>query len=813
MKATLERIISSSVTTIVLLLIYALGMAVATFIEKYHGTVAAKAMVYYSPLFFFLQFLMVANFVAIVIKHQLLQRCKWGLMVTHVAFIIILLGALVSHLFGEEGILHLREGESSDRIAIRTSDQTIYHTLPFSVELVNFTLTRYPGSASPSAYESELLVHVDGQSRQARVFMNNVLDVKGYRFFQASYDQDEQGTILSVNRDVAGRNITYTGYAILVIGLILCLVGKKSRFMRLGRQLKELRGSSATAVFLSFFFLSFFTLNAQDTSTSMMDAVQKYIINPEHAAKFGALPIQSGRGRMLPINTFSSEVLRKLHKSDTFGALNSDQFILSVLSLPEMWMRIPFIAISNSELANYYDLTDKECAYMEVFDSNGHYKLQQKLEEAYNKMPAEQTRFDKDLIKLDEQINIFHQLVNYQMLNLFPKEDDPSHSWYAPGDDLSVFSGKDSMFVANILPWYIEEVQAAMKSGDWSKADEVVGMISTYQQAKNKTLDISPEKIQAEIEYNQMDVFRQCKKGYLILGGLLLVFAFIALFKRGKWITYTTWILSFCILMVFLFHMYGMGMRWYIAGYAPWSNSYETMVYVAWATVFAGLLFARKSLLTFALATLFGGIILFVSGLSWMDPQINPLVPVLKSPWLMFHVAVIVGAYGFFGISCLIGLTNLILMSLSGKKNGGLLKDRIHELSIVNEMSLLVGLALMTIGTFLGAVWANESWGRYWGWDPKETWALITMVAYAIVTHLRLIPKCNNLWLFNLSSVIAFYTVLMTFFGVNYFLSGMHSYGQNDNVNGIFIYLYLSIILVAVIGFISFRKKTNYINV
>lgn len=813
MKATLERFISSSVTTIVLLLIYALGMAVATFIEKYHGTVAAKAMVYYSPLFFFLQFLMVANFVAIVIKHQLLQRRKWGLMVTHVAFIIILLGALVSHLFGEEGILHLREGESSDRIAIRTSDKTIYHTLPFSVELVNFTLTRYPGSASPSAYESELLVHVDGQSRQARVFMNNVLDVKGYRFFQASYDQDEHGTILSVNRDVAGRNITYTGYAILVIGLVLCLVGKNSRFMRLGRQLKELRGKVVMAICLGFSFLPSFSLNAQETPASMRDVVQKYIINPEHAAKFGALPIQSGRGRMLPINTFSSEVLRKLHKSDTFGTLNSDQFLLSVLSLPEMWMRIPFIAISNSELANYYDLTDKECAYMEVFDSNGNYKLQQKLEEAYNKMPAEQTRFDKDLIKLDEQINIFHQLVNYQMLNLFPKEDDPSHSWYAPGDDLTVFSGKDSMFVANILPWYIEEVQAAMKSGDWSKADEVVGMISTYQQAKNKTLDISPEKIQAEIKYNQMDVFRQCKKGYLILGGLLLVFAFIALFKREKWITYTTWILSFCILAVFLFHMYGMGMRWYIAGYAPWSNSYETMVYVAWATVFAGLLFARKSLLTFALATLFGGIILFVSGLNWMDPQINPLVPVLKSPWLMFHVAVIVGAYGFFGISCLIGLTNLTLMSLSGKKNGGLLKDRIHELSIVNEMSLLVGLALMTVGTFLGAVWANESWGRYWGWDPKETWALITMVAYAIVTHLRMIPKCNNLWLFNLSSVIAFYTVLMTFFGVNYFLSGMHSYGQNDNVNGIFIYLYLSIILVALIGFISFRKKTNYINV
>lgn len=813
MKATLERFISSSVTTIVLLLIYAFGMAVATFIEKYHGTVAAKAMVYYSPLFFFLQFLMIANFVAIVIKHQLLKRRKWGLMVTHVAFIIILLGALVSHLFGEEGILHLREGESSDRLAIRTSEQTTYHTLPFSVELVNFTLTRYPGSSSPSAYESELLVHVDGQTRQARVFMNNVLDVKGYRFFQASYDQDERGTILSVNQDVAGRNITYTGYAVLIIGLILCFVDKNSRFMRLSRLLKEARGSVVAAVLLGSVLFFSSSLNAQGMSSSMTDAVQKYVISPEHAAVFGTLPIQSGKGRMLPINTFSSEVLRKLHKSDTFGSLNSDQFLLSVLVLPEMWTRVPFIALSNSELANYYDLTDKECAYMEVFDSNGQYKLQQKLDEAYNKMPAEQTRFDKDLIKLDEQINIFHQLINLQMLNLFPKEDDPNHTWYAPGDDLSVFSGKDSLFVSNIITWYIEEVQSALKSGDWSKADEIVGMISTYQQAKNKTLDISPEKIQAEIRYNQMDVFRQCKKGYLILGGLLLVFAFVSLFKRERWIKYTTWVLSAGILIVFHFHMYGMGMRWYIAGYAPWSNSYETMVYVAWATVFAGLLFARKSLLTFALATLFGGIILFVSGLSWMDPQINPLVPVLRSPWLMFHVAVIVGAYGFFGISCLIGLTNLVMMSVTGKKNVGMLKDRVRELSIVNEMSLLVGLALMTIGTFLGAIWANESWGRYWGWDPKETWALITMVAYAVVTHLRLIPGCNNPWLFNVSSVVAFYTVLMTFFGVNYFLSGMHSYGQNDNVNGIFVYLYLSFILVGVIGFISFRKRTNYIHV
>ena len=422
-------------------------------------------------------------------------------------------------------------------------------------------------------------------------------------------------------------------------------------------------------------------------------------------------------------------------------------------------------------------------------------------------MPAARTRFDKDLIKFDEQINIFHQLLNWQLLNLFPKEDDPQHTWYAPGDDLSAFSGKDSMFVSRVLAWYVEEVQTSLQSGDWTKPDEIVGMISTYQQAKNKIAGVTSGKMEAEIKYNRLDVFSQCKKGYLIFGGLLLVFAFASLFKRARWMRWASRALGVAVLAVFLFHTYGMGMRWYIAGYAPWSNSYETMVYVAWATVFAGWLFARRSLLTFALATLFGGVILFVSGLNWMDPQINPLVPVLKSPWLMFHVAVIVGAYGFFGISCLLGLVNLVMMSL--KK--AVLAQRIKELSIINEMSLLIGLALMTIGTFLGAIWANESWGRYWGWDPKETWALVTMIVYAIVTHLHLVPFRNSLWLFNIASVVAFYSVLMTFFGVNYFLSGMHSYGQNDHVGGMFVYLLLSALLVALIGFISFarRQKQN----
>ena len=812
----LTKILSSYKTSLGLMLGYAFVLAIATFIEKQMGTMAAKMLVYYSPLFIFWQFLMVVNFVAIVWKHRLWERPRWGMMTIHAAFIVILAGALCSHLFSIEGLLHLREGEQSNRIAVRTQKGTYFHTLPFEVELIDFTLARYPGSTSPSSFESEVRVHVDGKTQQALIFMNNVLDVKGYRFYQASYDADERGTILSVNHDILGRNITYSGYFLLSVGFVLSFFGKRSRFRILAAQLKRLQLEKQVSALCLVGLLAFPGIaNAEERPRMDMEsAVRQFAVNPEHAAAFGLLPMQSESGRMIPINTFASEVLRKLHKSETFGQLNSDQFLLSLLALPDMWMRVPLIPVSNTEIISRYHLPGKACSYLQMFDSYGAYKFQQQVEEAYSKQPNERTRFDKDLMKLDEQVNILHQLLNYRLLRIFPQENNPAHKWYAPGDDLSAYSGKDSLFVSHIFNWYLGEVQTALKTQDWSKADEILAMISKYQQAKNHTLDIRPQKMQAEVKYNRMNIFSKCKVGYLITGGLLLILSFVRMFQKGEKVpspplanisTYQ-YLLIAAILAVFLFHTYGMGMRWYIGGYAPWSNSYETMVYVAWATVAAGGLLGRSHI-TLALATLFGGIILFVSGLNWMDPQIGTLVPVLKSPWLMFHVAVIVAAYGFFGICCLLGITNMVLMGFADAHNEGLLRARIKELTLVNEMSLLIGLAFMTIGTFLGAIWANESWGRYWGWDPKETWALITLVVYALVEHLRLVRRWYSLWSFNFLTVLAFGSVLMTFFGVNYFLSGMHSYGENEQVNNLFGYLFAAILLILCLALWAFRKR------
>ena len=732
-----KSIIASYKSAIVLLLIYALGLAIATFVEKYFGTPAAKLFIYYSPFFILLQLLLVVNFIGTSINHQLFRKGKWGFLLIHSALIVILAGAFVTHVFGKEGVVHLRENESSNQMLVQTNRGESYHTLPFRLELKKFTLTRYPGSSSPSSFESDLIIHHNNQSFERKVSMNNVLDLDGYRFFQASYDKDEKGTILSVNQDVAGRNITYTGYFLLIIGFVLCFIGKNSRFRHLARQLGLLRRfaprNDVTLVMLvcsSFFFSS----NAQTD------------IDSSHAARFGALPMQSIDGRLKPINTFSSEVLRKLHRSDKIGTLNSDQFLVSLLAQPEKWMHVPFIAYKNQEIAFNYDLPAKQCAYVDLFDTNGNYKLRETLNEVFHKSPSERSRMDKDLIKLDEQINIFHQLINGEMLTVLPND---------------------------LMKQYLKTISEALQTGDWQSADEALLLIQAYQK-ENSSLDIIPERIKAELLYNQLNVFRSCKKCYLIAGGLLLVLSVLSLFRKRRWTDWSICLLIVVVVMSLLYHLFGTGLRWYIAGHAPWSNAYETMVYVSFVTVLAGLLFARQSSITFALATLFGGVILFVSGLNWMDPQISPLVPVLKSPWLMFHVAVIVAAYGFFGVSFLLGSTNLFLSA--GKKENTKLAYR--ELTIINEMSLWAGLAFMTIGTFLGAIWANESWGRYWGWDPKETWALITIVVYAVVVHLRLVKKWDNPRLFNLLSILAFACVLMTYFGVNYLLSGMHSYGR-----------------------------------
>lgn len=793
--------------TFVLLGLYALGLGAATFIEKYHGTAAAKAWVYHAPLFLLLQGLLAVNAVCVAVRRRLLVRRRVAFLVTHAALALILLGALVTFLFGQEGVMHIREGEVAQTVEMRDGQQGTTLQLPFALELDDFILTRYPGSASPSAYESRVTVHVDGISYPARIYMNNVLDVEGYRFFQSSYDADECGTILSVSHDVVGRRISYLGYVLLAVGLLLSFLAPGSRFSRLGRRLSAMR-HAAVCLCLVWPALCGRAVEG-DSLPDYAGIVRRYAVPEAHARQFAALPMQSPSGRMMPVNTFASEVLRKLHKGSEVCGLDADRFLLSLLLMPDVWMHVPFIAVPGAEVADAFGLPRDYCAFVQVFDTEGNYKLQSRLEEAYRKSPARRSRLDKDLLKLDERINIFHLLAGRRMLNLFPLPGDAAQKWYAAGDDLSAFTGMDSLLVSRVLDWYLQEAAQALTDGTWTRADSVLDMVRTYQRVKaTEGVDISPGRLRTEVLYNRVRIFRHCKTAYLLLGALGLLLAFgrkpEAEGRRSLAVTLLIGAAVLCLVV----HACGMGVRCYLAGYAPWSNSYETMVYVSWVTALSGLCFARRSVVALSLGILFAGIILFVSELNWMDPQISPLVPVLKSPWLMFHVAVVVGAYGFFGLSCLLGLANLVQMCL-GAGASPVAARRIRELTLINEMSLWVGLALMSLGTFLGAVWANESWGRYWGWDPKETWALITMVVYAMVTHLHLLGLRRRTWWLNWTSVMAFATVLMTFLGVNYLLSGMHSYGTNPNVGEMWLPLLLVTLVLLPVSAFSWRKASH----
>ena len=802
----MKKILYSYKTTISLLSIYIILLSLATILEKYYGTSFIKTTIYYSPLLILIQFFFVINFISIIIQHKLLNKRKIGFLIMHFSFIIILTGALVSHIWSEEGIMHIRESERSDKILIQKNEDVLYKQLPFNVELIDFNLKRYPGSSRPSSYESLLTIYYGKQKYQHSISMNNILDIQGYRIFQTSYDKDEKGTILTINKDVAGRNITYTGYFILLLGFIFSFVNKNSRLSYLNTKIKNIKTYFIPLILLS--TCSYPSLLSANTILNLdNDTIQYKNISLEHAAKFGALPMLANNGRIEPLNTFASKILRKLHKSEMVGGLNADQFLVSALTFPETWISIPFIHLSNSDVSLYYDLSQDYCVYLELFDEQGNYKLTQKLEEIQRKAPSERNLYEKDLLKLDEQINIFYQLVNFNMINIFPHQNDMEKRWYAPGDDLSIFNNQDSLFITGIFPWYIREVRKATQNNDWSKADEIVDMIKAYQVKRSSTLELNDNKIKAELWYNKLHIFKHCQKVYLIIGGILLVSVLISLFRKRNYTKVLNLLAIGIIVIFFLLHLFGITLRGYISGYAPWSNSYETMVFVAWMTVLAGLLFFKKSKLILALSTLFSGLILFVSGLNWMDPQIDTLVPVLKSPWLMFHVATIIAAYGFWGISWLIGVTNMILMSSYRSRNAIFIVPQIYKMTYISEMSMLIGLALMTIGTFLGAIWANESWGRYWGWDPKETWALITIILYTITTHIRLVKSWNNIWIFNLMSVVSFYSVLMTYFGVNYFLSGMHSYGQKDSPTNLFIYIISSILILSFIAMLSYKNK------
>lgn len=688
------------------------------------------------------------------------------------------------------------------------------YTLPFNVRLNDFIATKYPGTEnSYAAFESRVTIEDEDGNFDARIFMNNILDHKGYRFFQASFHPDEQGTVLSVNHDSWGTNITYLGYFLLYFGLMAIMFTKYSRFADLKRKLEKVKLKKSKLITLLLLLLSVGGYSQDHahrmpTQAEVEEFITKNKVEIEHADKFGRIVIQDDGGRMKPVNTFSSELLRKVSKKDTWNGLDSDQVFLSMTQYPSAWFEVPLIYLKpgNDSIRHIIgiDPKDKYAPFIKFFDQTGNYKLSPYLEKAYK--AAVPNQFQKDFIEADKKVNLLNSALSGSILRIFPVPNDKNNKWVSYMElNQTGLTGADSTFTSKILPIYLMSLKAAAESKNYKEADFYLDGISSFQKKHGHKVIPSDDKIMSEIVYNKYDVFRNLYYLYMITGVLMLIFTIVNIFVEKRAVRFVVNAFHVLIGLLFVIHTLGLIARWYISGHAPWSDAYESMIYVAWATMFFSLAFDRKSKLTVASGTFVTAMILMIAHWSWMDPAIANLQPVLNSYWLMIHVAVIVASYGPFTLGMILGIVALLLMIFTNEKNKERMELHIKEITYINEMALTIGLIMLTIGNFLGGQWANESWGRYWGWDPKETWALISIMVYAFVIHARFVPKMRGKWIYNLLSIIAFYSIMMTYFGVNFYLSGLHSYASGDKVVTP-AFVYWSVAFVAVLGSISYWR-------
>jgi len=670
--------------------------------------------------------------------------------------------------------------------------------LPFELELEDFLLERYPGSSSPSGYKSNIILKDSENNIEMpySIYMNNILKHRGYRFFQSSYDRDELGTILSVNHDMAGMLVTYAGYLILIVFILLSLVNPNSLFRRANPSFWR-NSSKKLLVALALLIM---------IPVASFGNPDKIVYDKKKADEFGKVLVQDQKGRTKPLYTVSNDILRKISRRNSYGSYSPMQVFLGFSTDIGNWKDEPIIKISNRDLRKLLGVTGEYASIGQLVNfENNTYALYDNVEDVYAKPESERSKLDKEILKVDERVNIIMMLARGDFLKMFPLRDG-TDNWGLPNQALpNALHANDSLYLSNILTLYTNALFEDKKTGNYETTDKYLDSIIEYQRKFAGYELPSERKVNTEIFYNKSLIFERLFPFYALVGVVFIVVLLYLIIRGRSDTNFITRILAVHILIGFLVHTLGLGIRWYISGHSPMSNGYESLLFISWVTVLAGLLFSRKSFLTLAATAVLASLSLMVAHLSFMDPEITNLVPVLQSYWLTLHVSVITASYGFLGLGAILSLIVLILYYMVSYNNGKHILKTIDDLTVINFRSLELGLYFLTIGTFLGAVWANESWGRYWGWDPKETWSLITMIVYAFVIHSRMIKGLNSMFAFNAMSLFAFGSVLMTYFGVNYYLSGLHSYAGGDPVP-VPTFVYLTVAALIAITLVSYYR-------
>jgi len=701
--------------------------------------------------------------------------------------------------------------------------------LPFSIACRDFQLDRYPGSSTASSFASEVSIIDEEKNykRDQRIFMNNVMDYRGYRFFQSSYDPDELGTRLSVNHDWWGTNVTYLGYLLMTIGMLLSIFAPVGRFRKLidllvksGEKRKNLTLGLILMLSLNGFAQNHdhehFEGDGHDHS-EMVEAtpVKKgktvhSVISKEHSEELASLMAQDYDGRIIPMHTMCDKILRKIYRESKFEGKNAVQVVMSMHMYPEYWMEQKVIHVS-SNLREKFGVGGY-ASYRELADENGEFKWMKEYDDAHHKLESQRNEFDKKLIKLVEKFQVVQAVFMWQYMRIIPAKDEPNNTWFVPFDRELL---KYDTVSSGVALRYLTALDKAGKTNSYGEALDLLNEFKALQRSAGEKVALSKSAIAIEISYNKMNIFKNSYRSYLLLGLVLLILYFVNILKKPtekamKRYALIKKILYGLVVVIFLYHVMGLCFRSYISGDAPWSNGYEALIFIASVTVALGFAFGRQNEVILPGAIILAALMIFVTEMELLDPEITPLQPVLKSYWLKIHVSVITASYAFLGLAAILGLINLILYILRNKKNSELINLNINELTYVSEMTMTIGLFMLTIGTFLGGIWANESWGRYWGWDPKETWALVSVLVYAVILHLRFIPSLKSKFVFNVVSLWGYSAILFTFFGVNFYLVGLHSYAQGEGLGKFPTWLWIVIGGFVVFTFVAWLSKRRF---
>ena len=731
-----------------------ISMAVATIVEKSQGTDYVHAHYYGAWWFILMWAVMAAIGVFYIIKRKVKRASTLAL---HLSFIIILAGALLTHISAKRGMIHLRVGQPTDTYMAASYDEGMGMTeekLPFSLCLQEFEAKMHDGTQAVADYSSKFIVQDGNEKSEGQVSMNNIYSHRSYRFYQSSYDEDGKGSVLAINADPFGIPVTYTGYALLFISLIWMLIDPKASYRKLLASPLLKKGALMIMLLISM--------------GGNLRAAE--VLPKETAEKFGELNILYNN-RICPVQTYALDFCKKIYGARSYKGFTPEQVLSGWIFYGETWENEPFIKIKSGELKSTLNLPDY-CSIKTFFNKDmGGYIIGQYVEEYYN---GAQDKFHQQAADIDGKIQLIMDLRRGVSLKVLPytftknvkaTKENPfikagTSTWFSPTDKLpKAVEHQHALYITNVFSLLYGDV----KAGNYDRVNIFFDKMKKYQEISSGNSLPSKAQYKAERINNAFPFATILFMVNLTLGFIALFYTIYRMTKK-KEVKVLDYALPILLGISFLALTFGLALRWIISGNVPMSNGYESMLTVAWFVMLIAIFMQFKIRIVMVFGFLLSGFFLLVSHINQMDPAIGQMMPVLNSPLLSIHVSIIMMSYALLSLTFICGIMGICLRSHG------------EELQVLSRIFLYPALTCMGFGIFIGAIWANVSWGNYWSWDSKETWALITFMIYAVVVHTQSLPIFRKPLAYHIYITLAFLSIVMTYFGVNYFLTGMHSY-------------------------------------